>query len=128
MPPVAVMWSSTPSVQVSTTAGSSSLGRSHGPARDVDDPEPRLDRHLVGEVVAPAAHVDPAVDARLGERGHELADVHVHPAAVAGARLGQRRRVQGEDGQAAHEEGQRRQPTADSSESTAGARAARNDS
>ena len=45
-----------------------------------------------GQAVAPRAHVHRAIDARLGQRRDELAHVHVHAAAVAGARLGERAR------------------------------------
>ena len=70
---------------------------------DVDDPEPGLDVDDVGQVVAPAPCVHRARDARLRQRRHELAHVHVHAPAVAGAGLCQRGRVQGEDGQRAHD-------------------------
>ena len=70
---------------------------------DVDDPEAGLDVDDVGQVVAPAAHVHRAGDAGLGQRRHELAHVDVHAPAVARAGLGQRGRVQREDGQRAHD-------------------------
>ena len=74
-----------------------------GPAGvDVHHAEPGLDDHLVREIVRPAAHVGRGVDARLGQRRGQLAHVDVHPAAVAHARLGQRRRVHGEHGEPPH--------------------------
>ena len=48
-----------------------------------------------------AAGEDVALDPGAGQRGGERPDVHVHPAAVAGARLGERGRVHAEDGEAA---------------------------
>ncbi len=71
---------------------------------DVHHPEAGLDGHLVGQVVAPAPDVRGAVDAGLGQRRHQLAHVHVHATAVAGARLHQGRRVEGEHRQPAHGE------------------------
>ena len=69
---------------------------------DVAHPEPGLDRHLGRQALAPRAHVHRAVDACLGQGRDELAHVHVHPAGVGNARLGERRGVQREDGEAAH--------------------------
>ena len=46
-----------------------------------------------------------AVDAGLGQRRHQLADVDVHAAAVALPGLGERRGVEREDGEAAHGDG-----------------------
>ena len=54
----------------------------------------RLDHDLVGQSVAVGAGEGGGLDARLGERRPQLADVHVHPTAVAGTRLQQRRRVE----------------------------------
>ena len=86
------------------------------PGGDVVHGEPRLDvddRRLLG-VEGPGVHV--AADARPGEGGGELADVDVHPAAVAGARLGQGRGVHREHGERTH--GQR-QPAGGGSSSSA---------
>ena len=81
---------------------------------DVAHPEPRLDRDLGSEAISPRAHVHRAVDARLGQGRDELAHVHVHPARVGNARLGERRGVQREDGEATHGRCQRSWAAADS--------------
>ena len=83
------------------------LGDVGGAGGDVHDPEPGLDVDDVGQLVVPAADVDRAGHAGLGERGRQLAHVDVHAAGVARARLGERRGVQGEDGQRAHDGAQR---------------------
>ncbi len=69
---------------------------------DVTHAEPRLDRDLTGEAIAPRAHVDGAVDSGLGERGYQLAHVHVHPAGISDTGLDKRRRVKRQDGESAH--------------------------
>ena len=53
-PARASRWSITPSANASTVAGELLLGEVERPGVDVDDPEARLDGHLVGQVVAPA--------------------------------------------------------------------------
>ena len=58
------------------------------PGLDVHDAVAGLDEHLGREPGAVGAGVGGALDAGLGERRHHLAHVHVHPAAVAGARAG----------------------------------------
>ena len=95
-------------------AGQLLLGQVGRAGVDVHDPEARLDRDLVGQVVAPPAHVRRAVDARLRQRRHQLAHVDVHAAAVAGARLGERRRVERKHRQPPHREGQRSSASGDS--------------
>ena len=75
------------------------LGRAGG---DVHHLEARFDPHAVGKVVGPAAHVDPHVDAGLGQRGRQLTHVDVHAAGVAGAGLRERRGVEGDDGDGTH--------------------------
>ncbi len=69
---------------------------------DVDDAVTGLDHHLVGQSVAVGAGEGGGLDAGLGERGAQFADVHVHPAAVTGARLQQRRRVERDHGGTLH--------------------------
>ena len=69
---------------------------------DVVDPQTRLDVDGGREVGRPGPREDVAGDTGAGQRGGELAHVDVHAASVTGARLGQRGRVQGEDGEAAH--------------------------
>ena len=69
---------------------------------DVHDAVTGLDEHLGREPGAVGAGVRGALDAGLGERRHHLAHVHVHPAAVAGARLSERRRVEGDHGHSLH--------------------------
>ncbi len=68
------------------------------PGFDVQHPKARLDLHhrRLGAVLG--ARVDVALDAGAGQRGRERAHVHVHAAAVAGTRLGERRRVHREHG------------------------------
>ena len=68
---------------------------------DVQHTEAGLDLHDVGLLRVLGTRVDVALDAGPGERRSERADVHVHPATVARTRLGQRRRVHAEDGDAA---------------------------
>ena len=72
------------------------------PGGHVHHLEAGLDLDHVGQVVAPPPHVHARPHTGLGQRGHELTDVDVHAPAVAGARLGERRGVQGEDGEGAH--------------------------
>ena len=95
-------WARTPSVNASTTSGRSSLARSARTGLDVHDPEAGLDLDDLGAGVVPAPDEDVGGHAGLGQRRHELADVDVHAAAVALPGLGERRRVQREDGEAAH--------------------------
>jgi len=64
------------------------------PRGDVDDAVVRLDDDLAGEVGAPGSGVGGAVDAGVGQGGHQFAHVDVHPAAVTLARLDERRRVE----------------------------------
>ena len=75
--------------------------RSARPRRNVEDAESGLHLHDVGLLRMFGARVHVAVDAGLCQRGRERAHVHVHPATVARARLGQRRRVHAEHGDAA---------------------------
>ena len=85
------------------------------PRRHVHDPEPGLDVDHVGQVVGPPAGVHVAGHAGLGQGRHQLADVDVHAATVARARLGEGRRVQGEDSESAHQQrGQHRDGAGDS--------------
>ena len=72
---------------------------------DVHHPEPGLDLDHLGRVGVPAPHEHVGLHAGLGQGGHELAHVDVHAPAVALAGLGERRRVQGEDGESAHHRG-----------------------
>jgi hypothetical protein len=65
------------------------LGEGRIACVDVDHAEARFDHHLLGQVGVPTTNVGRRVDAGLGEGGRELADVHVHAAAVAHTRLGQ---------------------------------------
>jgi len=70
--------------------------------RDVQHPEPGFDvddRRLLG-VLGARQHVD--ADARARQRGAERADVDVHPATVAGARLCERRGVHAQHGDPLH--------------------------
>ncbi len=69
----------------------------------VHDPEAGLDVDHLGEVVGPAPHVDLGAHAGLGQRGDQLAHVHVHAAGVAAARLGQGGRVQRQHGERSHD-------------------------
>ena len=69
---------------------------------DVDDLEPGLDLHPVGQAISPTSDEHPHVHAGLGERGGELPHVDVHAAGIAGARLDVWRGVQGDDGDGAH--------------------------
>ncbi len=57
-------------------------------------PMPRLDLDHLRESGSRRSRVRRALDTGLGERGNQLAHVHVHAATVARARLGQRRRVE----------------------------------
>jgi hypothetical protein len=65
-----------------------------GTGLDVDHRVVRLDEHLARQADVVTARVRGALEPRLGERRHHLADVHVHAPAVSGTRLQQRRRVQ----------------------------------
>ena len=78
------------------------VDRQRGPRAGVDvvDPEAGLDRDHARQALPPGPGVDVAVDAGPGQGAAQLADVDVHAATVAGAGLGQRRRVEGEDGDA----------------------------
>ena len=69
---------------------------------DVHDAVTGLDEHLGRQPGTVGAGVGRALDACLGERRHHLAHVHVHPTAVAGARLGERRRVKGDRSHSLH--------------------------
>ncbi len=84
------------------------LGEVDGACPQVDDLETRLDGDPVGQAVVVTPDVHPDVDAGLGERRRELAHVDVHPAAVAGARLGERRGVHGEHRHRGHGASNRR--------------------
>ncbi len=66
------------------------LGEVMGPGLDIDHPMVRLDPHLGREPGAVGACVGGALQPGLGQRRHHLADVHVHPAAVARTGLQQR--------------------------------------
>ena len=68
---------------------------------DVQHTEAGLDLDDVGLLGMLRTRVDVALDTGPCERGRERVDVDVHPATVAGTRLGQRRRVHAEDGDAA---------------------------
>ena len=67
----------------------------------VQHAESRLDDHDLALVRVLGAGVDVALDTGPGERRRERCDVHVHAAAVARTRLGERRRVHAEHGNAA---------------------------
>ena len=69
---------------------------------DVDHPEPGLHLDDLGGVVVPAAGEHVGLHAGLGQGRDQLADVDVHARRCRPAGLGERRRVQGEDGEAAH--------------------------
>ena len=73
-----------------------------------------LDVDHLGKVRRPRPRVHGAVDAGLGEGGDQLADVDVHAAAVAHARLDQGRGVEGEHRETLHGGGQRPSPPDDS--------------
>ena len=64
---------------------------------DVDDTVVRFDLDLGSEAFPVGAGEGDALDARLGQRRHELADVDVHASAVARPGLQERRRVEGDD-------------------------------
>ena len=68
---------------------------------DVEDAEAGFDLDDVGLLGVLGSRVDVAIDTGACERGRERLDVDVHPATVARTRLGQRRRVHAEDGDAA---------------------------
>ena len=61
---------------------------------DVDDAMARLDEDLAWQTGPIGPRERGAVDARLGEGRHQLADVDVHASTVAGTGLEQRRRVE----------------------------------
>ena len=69
---------------------------------DVDHTMSRFDDDLVGEAISIGTCERGGLDACLSERRTQFAHVHVHPAAVAGARLQQRRRVEGDHRGALH--------------------------
>ena len=71
------------------------------PGIDVQHTEAGFDLDDVGLLGVLGTRVDVAVDTGARERGRERVHVDVHPATVARARLGQRRRVHAEDGDAA---------------------------
>ena len=71
---------------------------------DVHDPVAGLDRAPRGQARAVGPGVRGALDPGLRQRRHDLADVDVHPAAVARPGLEQRRRVEGDHGNAMHQE------------------------
>ena len=99
----AAIRSSTPAVNSLDHRGQGLLGQDVERAgRDVVDPQARLDVDDGGEVGRPGPGEDVAGDAGAGQGGRQLAHVDVHAAAVTRAGLGQRRRVQREDGEPAH--------------------------
>ncbi len=67
---------------------------------DVDHLDARLDVDDGGQIIGPAPHVDRAVRPPVSQRRDELADVDVHAPRVARSRLGQRRGVQRQHGDA----------------------------
>ena len=70
--------------------------------RHVVHAQPGLDVDDRGELVGPGPGEDVTGDPGAGQCRGQLPHVDVHAAAVAGARLGQGRGVQGEDGEPAH--------------------------
>jgi hypothetical protein len=66
------------------------LGEVVRPCRDVDHAVAGFDEDLVGKAVSVGAGERGGLDTRLRQGRAEFADVHVHPAAVACARLQQR--------------------------------------
>jgi hypothetical protein len=78
------------------------LGEVDGPGVHVHHLEPGLDATRSGRSSCPAAHVHVARRRRPGRARRQLAHVDVHAAAVARARLGERRGVHREDGDRAH--------------------------
>ncbi len=95
--PLARNHSITPWQNWSEMSANASFGRWCGPGFDVDHAMVRFDQHLGSETFAVGAGEGDALDTRLRERRHELADVDVHPAAVARPGLQQRRRVERDD-------------------------------
>ena len=81
-----------------------------GPASTWTTRNPGSTSTTSGDVGVPAAGEHVGLHARLGQGRHQLADVDVHAPAVALPGLGERRRVQREDGEAAHR-GDRRRST-----------------
>ena len=79
------------------------LGELERTGRDVDHGVARLDDQLARQSRTIGTGVRRALDAGLGERRGDLAHVHVHPSAVARAGLDERRRVQGDQGDASHD-------------------------
>ena len=78
------------------------LGQVMRPGLDEDDLVVGLDVDDRGETLTIGAGVGDALDAALGEGRDHLADVDVHPAAVARTGLEQGRGVQGDDGDTTH--------------------------
>ena len=79
------------------------LGEPERTGGDVDHGMTRLDDQLSGQSWAIGPGVRRALDARLGECRGDFAHVHVHPSAVAGAGLGERRGVQRDQCDASHD-------------------------
>ncbi len=90
------------------------LGQPRVPGRHVTDADTRLDHDLGGRPVVGGPHVHVAVVAGVGETGGQLPHVHVHPPAVAGAGLGERRGVEAQEGDTGHGAVQHRERARDS--------------
>ena len=88
----------TPDVQAGTSSGRSLLGhRAEWPGGNVMDPKAGLDVDGGRAVFAVGPGEDLAGHPGASQGGAQLPDVHVHSAAIAGARLGQGRGVHRED-------------------------------
>ena len=89
-------------VNSSSSSASASFGRSNGPAGTCTTRWPGSTTTSGARPGPVGAGVRRALDAGLGERRRDLAHVDVHPAAVAGTRLEQRRRVERDHRDALH--------------------------
>ncbi len=76
-----------------------------GACRHVVDTQPRLHGHGGRQLVRPRPGIDVALDAGTSQGGGKLPNVDVHPPAVTGPGLGQRRGVQGEHRESTHRRG-----------------------
>jgi hypothetical protein len=74
-----------------------------GAGPHVVDAQAGLDLDGLGQAPPPGTGVHVAVDARPGQGRGQLPDVHVHAATVTRSGLGEGRRVEREDGEAAHD-------------------------
>ena len=96
------MCSPTPSANDVDLLGERLLGKVERAGGDVHHRVPRLDDQLGRQSRPVGPGVRRALDAGLGERRGDLAHVHVHPSAVAGAGLDERGRVKGDQGDPRH--------------------------